>query len=377
MTPGSLRVRGTLLLVRVATVTWRADTSRLGSLLLSALLWLGAAPGTAYASPAPRVILIDRGSANLTRKIRAELADTELVIVSPAADESEQLDAAALDGGAGDALLEIVSDQSVQLYVSGSRAHDAYSRTLLSRAGEESFPWRVVEELRARLVELGFELPDSAPSVPAPPSVTAARSPTANGSAASVTDVAAPSYDVGYQIKLWGDAGLGGIFAAGGLGPAFAGVLGLRVQAGSNVSLRLAASLPLSNNGTTAREGEVDVSVKTFHVEAEYASQLGRGWVLSAGVGGGLVALGMETEAETPYVGRDRALTSGLYFVHFGCARELTDWLRLRASLAVGLSGPRPVLRFDEREVASWGPGFGMLTLSTELGWPLTGGHAR
>jgi len=352
--------------------------------VLVVLLVLAAA-GTSHAGPAPRVLVIDGGSSSLARKLRAELAYGGLEVIDPSVADSDADDADLLASGACDAFLRVLSERNVQVFISGSRAHDAYSQNLLARPSEEAFPLRVVEELRARLVELGFELPDDTEQPNAPSAVTAPTPLTAP--AASVTTPASAvvasdrsgSSDADEQpfpVVLGASVGVGGIVAAGGLGPALTGVLGVRAQLGSALGLRLAASLPLSNNGTSAPEGEVEVLVTTFSLEAEYTSQLGSGWALSTGLGAGVVLLGMHTEAEAPFVARDRSLRSGLYFVQFGLARELTDWLRLRASLSVGVSGPRQVLRFDDREVASWGPGFGTFTLDTEIGWRVTGGHS-
>jgi hypothetical protein len=275
----------------------------------------------------------------------------------------------------------------VQVDVVGSDAHGTDSRVLQPRRGEgETFPVRVVEELRARLVALGFELPDDQaparserePALPAPATTEPARTTTRTTTKATATGTGTgrAELEIAQPLTFWASGGMGGIIAAGGLGPAFAGVLGLRGQADGGGSVRLAALLPLSDSGVTAPEGEVEVSVWAFFAEAEYPTRLAQDWVLSLGLGAGLVTLAMRPEAAAPFVGTDRRLISGLYFAHLGLARELTDWLRLRASLALGISGPRPVLEFDGREVGSWGPGFGTLTLNTEIRWATAGGHA-
>jgi hypothetical protein len=362
--------------------------ARIARVTLPALLWFGAAVELAHASPTPRVIVLDGKNQNLARRIRAELSFTGLTVVESPRGEFEREDVAALTDGGYDATIRILRDGSVQVDVVGSDAHGTDSRVLQPRRGEgETFPVRVVEELRARLVALGFELPDDQaparserePALPAPATTEPARTTTRTTTTATATgtdQTGRAELEIAQPLTFWASGGMGGIIAAGGLGPAFAGVLGLRGQADGGGSVRLAALLPLSDSGVTAPEGEVEVSVWAFFAEAEYPTRLAQNWVLSLGLGAGLVTLAMRPEAAAPFVGTDRRLISGLYFAHLGLARELTDWLRLRASLALGISGPRPVLEFDGREVGSWGPGFGTLTLNTEIRWATAGGHA-
>jgi hypothetical protein len=94
------------------------------------------------------------------------------------------------------------------------------------------------------------------------------------------------------------------------------------------------------------------------------------------GPGAGLVVLPMEAEASSPREAHTDDVVTGVYFVHAGAGYTLTSWLRLRAVLRAGVSAPRPVLRFSERDVAAWGRGFFSGSLDAEFQVPLSGTEA-
>ena len=50
-----------------------------------------------------------------------------------------------------------------------------------------------------------------------------------------------------------------------------------------------------------------------------------------------------------------------------GVRAQVLDGLTLRTGISVGIASPRPVVRVDGREVASWGRPFVMVSLATEL----------
>jgi hypothetical protein len=83
----------------------------------------------------------------------------------------------------------------------------------------------------------------------------------------------------------------------------------------------------------------------------------------------------MRGEASTPFVAHDDSLTAGVYYLHASAGRWLSDSVRLRAGVLAGATAPRPVLRFDDRDVATWGRAFGALALEAEIGFPLGSGE--
>jgi hypothetical protein len=141
-------------------------------------------------------------------------------------------------------------------------------------------------------------------------------------------------------------------------------------------SVGVVALLPVASSDVSAPEGEAEVSATLVTAELGYSPRLHDRWFVAGGVGGGVLVLALSGEASDAYVARDDRLTAGVYYAHASAGRKLTDWLRLRAGLLAGMSAPRPVLRFDGREVASWGRAFGGMAINAEIGFPLASAEA-
>jgi hypothetical protein len=73
---------------------------------------------------------------------------------------------------------------------------------------------------------------------------------------------------------------------------------------------------------------------------------------LSAGV----TRLDVHGRPNEGYAARQAPVQAASAKLEIGAALGLTDWLRLRAQALAGLVSPRPVIRFDRREVASLAP---------------------
>jgi hypothetical protein len=380
---------------------WRRAWARAS--LAGLLSWLGVA-AEARAAPAPRVLLLDLDDGDLARRLLAELTFTGLAPIQGARH---------LEGSTApdaEALVRVISERSVQIEIVDSTGHRTYSSTLRASKTETTvFPVRVVEQLRARLLDLGFELPEK-PSEAAPGGPrTNTQSPVVDAAPAAAERVMPAAASAGHEeafatpraasepalspalvagdtparveeefaeagreaaVVLWAHGGPGGQLAAGGMGPALGGTLAVGLDWGS-LGLGIAASFPLSQLEVDEPPGEANAAITSVCAELRYPLWSRERWLVDAGLGAGLVVLALQAEAEPPFIARDRRLISGRYYLHAGLARELEDWLRVGVDIAAGANSPRPVLRFDEREVASWGPGFVALTLNAELRWRL------
>lgn len=376
----------------------RADRRR-GAALLGAA-WLVAAAAL-LARPAAAAEALDIAIAGdnpeLSRKLRAEIGYAGFV---------------AVDGAAGTgpaASIRILSADRVRLSV--QRANDAarFEQILERRPGEaESFALRVVEALRARLVDLGWTLPEPSSAAMGPSSSGAEPSETASmpsgGAATEGSDgiaadpaVAEPSPGTGFDgepsdadrapseasrgdargLRLWLGAGASGAWSFGGLGLTPHAQLAVRADLGPDWSAALGASLPLVSTELDAAEGEAQVSWWAYTASLERSLPLPGAWFGGFGLGAGLFVVGAEGQASGDFSGQSERLTCGAGFVSLSFGRELNDWLRLRATATAGSTAPRPVLRIDGREVASLGRGYGSLGLALEIGWPEPEAEAR
>ena len=337
------------------------------------LTWLG----SARAEAPLRVLVLDQGNPALARKIRAEGRYAGFALLDAAALGGEAPDAAGLARTGAAAAIEISAHEQVRLYLTSSEG--AYSQVSLEqRAGDaESFPLRVIEQLRARLVDLGWALAsESAPKESAATSqadiVRAAPSPPASGRM-SVNDAAAGAPSSAPRAwRFWLQGGLSVLDAAGGVGVMAQGVLGAQLEWDAGWGLGALALLPLSDNEVRKSQGEADVRLYLYLLRASYSRPLAGAWRWTAAAGPGLALLPLTADAQAPWIGKTDRLLCGVAHLELGIARQLGGWLRTSASLLAGLSAPRPVVSFGGEEAAAWGHWFGALSLRAEVALPPT-----
>jgi len=345
-----------------------------------ALILLRVFEPRAVAQTISNVILDGRGSAQLARKIRAELVYLGLSVTAAPAARARPPVADRLASSEARALMQIESPDRVEVVLAADAEHPAVRYALERRDGEgEAFALRVVEELRARLVDLGLARPASSSEVARErtPSAAVETLPTeARGNSIARSTPPAPDEDRSQpaderfpDFSLWLDAGIAGVAATGGVGPLLGGAFGAHVALG-DLDLGVEVLVPLDSADVSAAAGEAEVRLGAFGAEVGYARPLATHWTLRGGAGAGLFMLLLQSEPEPGFIGNDDRLLTGHYYLHAGCAWRATRVLGLAAALGVGFSAPRPVLRFDDRPVASFGPTFGTLTLEAQIGWP-------
>jgi len=344
-------------------------------------------------SSEPRVVVVSNGHEELARKLRAQAASQGLAPTDANGGAALDDDQLAVQHAAV-ATLRVASPARVRVFVRGSAEHAAYAVELELQAGEaDTFPLRVIEHLRARLVELRLMVPVDSGSMDAPappPPADAERSPALPRLAAqpAPTPVASPATPVAspaipedaraakqpkaLRPALWLAAGPASTLGSGGVGPLPQIALGLRVEPSSSWSVSASALLPIEENEINAGAGSADVSASLFLLDVERRLTLGRGWHLEFGPGAGIAALAMAGETQTPRVAHAESALLGIYYLHTGLGWTAASWLRFSTSLRGGVTAPRSVLRFDGQEVATWGRSFGTLSLTAELGWQLS-----
>jgi hypothetical protein len=329
----------------------------------------------AAAAEAVDIAISEGESPELSRKLRAEIGFAGFVAVDGSGPSNQ-----------APASIRVLSADRVQLSV--QRASDAtrFDQTLERRPAEgESFALRVVEELRARLVDVGWTLPEKhsieepapARSLAAPAGGDRPHEPSIEGTidsneAGAERAIAEPPSIGGgaSEVRLWLGAGATGAWSFGGLGVTPHATLSLRADLGTYWAAALSANVPLVSTHLAGAEGEADVAWSAFTAAVEHALPLPPGWLGGIGLGVGLFVLSADGQASAAFSGQDERLVCGAGFAQLSLGHELNGWLRLRATATAGSTAPRPVLRFDEREVASLGRGYASLGLAIELGWP-------
>jgi hypothetical protein len=169
------------------------------------------------------------------------------------------------------------------------------------------------------------------------------------------------------KVTRWlaAGAGVGASTASGGMGGALHGALALRATLAPSWSASAQALVPLTQGGFTAPEGSAKVRPYLVSLGIDRDVWTHGFWSAALGAGAGGVILTMQGSPTAGYAGKDDHLTAGIFFFDAQLKVDATRWLSIHATVMGGTSAPRPIVRFNGREVAAWGRAFaaGMLTL--------------
>jgi hypothetical protein len=155
------------------------------------------------------------------------------------------------------------------------------------------------------------------------------------------------------------------------MGPTLHAALGLRA-AYSMWSADARAWIPITHDAFRASEGSGEARPYLFSVGVDRVLWTRSSWSAELGAGGGVLVLLLRSDPATGYVGKSDRLASGLLLVQGELAGDIVPWMWWRASLAFGACVPRAVVRFDGREVASWGQAFAAGVVALYFGVPRT-----
>jgi len=143
--------------------------------------------------------------------------------------------------------------------------------------------------------------------------------------------------------------------------------LGLTVLL-SAVGASAFAFVPLASNAFAGAEGTGHARVHVFGAGAYWLAWHPAAAVRSElGAGAGAVWLALSAEPNAGYSARVDHLTSGMAFASASLDLRLSGRLALRTGVLVGSSLPRAVVRFEGREVASWGHVFAAASAAVEV----------
>lgn len=368
---------------RTRAVCWqtrRRAERALGTCLVAGCVAAPALAGEVWAADPVRVAIVDDGSAELSRKLGAEASYAGFGVNEGSGD-------ILLDGSLA-ARIRVLSRERVELALLGPGGTSERREVLAQAPGEaDAFALRVMEHLRARLVDLGWSLP-SAPANASPaasgarqtdaePSGSAAQrqgdllpqpASTRGAAAAEGIDAAGhePPAPASKTPLLWLGAGAAASRAAGGLGLVPHAVLGVRAEPSPAWGLSLEAFVPLLAGEIDGGEGSARSRWYAVVVGVDVSLLRSAPWFASVGIGGGLLLLDVSAEGRAGFTARDDRLYAGAAQLQLSAGWHVLERLRLRASAHGGLSAPRPVLRFDGQEVASLGRAYGGVGLALE-----------
>lgn len=303
------------------------------------------------------------GDQRIAGRLNAELGALGLSVkqvITQSGDSPTTLKQIARDAGAVAALRASPSKTGIELWVldprTGGTAFEEVV-TLDTGRNDELLALRAVEVLRARLLRVGVaaethEQPE--PLEPPAPQLVDRVPAAPPGHALLAVDVHG-----GYAHHL------------NDIGGATTALLGLTVAPTPRWS-GSAMVLPAVESSTLeAEEGSAEVTSTLLGFGADYLILPGR-IGLSAGAGGTLGIITIRGAASYPYLGRKDRIITGLPFIRTEGLLMMANNLSLRLGVMAGLATPPTVIRFDGREVASWGQPLVLATLGIRAGVPGT-----
>lgn len=154
----------------------------------------------------------------------------------------------------------------------------------------------------------------------------------------------------------------------GGFGPSPLAQIDVRTDIHSKFGVSVGGVLPLLASRFSRTEGDARLLWYGATAGAHVVLPIDDVWFTNIGARGGVLMLNIQGLPGEGFEGsRDRVFTAtGQFEISVG--RRVADWLRLRLHALAGLTMPRPVVRFDEREVATVGRFYGAVGLSIEGG---------
>jgi hypothetical protein len=304
----------------------------------------------AHAGDAPKILLLQSPNAEsqLARRLHAEFTNLGIAVVEvpdEAGDDAPRFLVDAATRERAFAAIRVVSDAGgVTVWVADRLTDKILVRSLpASRAdvGGEVVALEVVELLRASLLELNLPEPSRRPS---PPEVAALIAP--------AEAPPAPSRPSRFHAELAPTV----LACPGGIGPTGHANVGLRYQWTPRLSSRLFVILPVVPGTVRGPEGHAEVAVALAGAALEVTlTPPSSDWLFSTGAA--LSAAWIRTAGTTESALAER--TDSVYTAVPALVAALHRRLSTRATLGLevmsGVSLPRPVILFGERQTAHWG----------------------
>jgi hypothetical protein len=324
-----------------------------------------------------RLVLVSEPDSELAHRLRAEAADVGLELAFETASSATVLPSAIAERHGAVGVIRVSSPTTVEIWIRSGDQRPTNYETIRGQPSErQSFAFRVIEEVRARLTKLRLPERDPRERRGGAPDPTIDAAPTSRADAPGApSDVEAPSGASGgapMNVRaLAAGAGVAASAVSGGMGPTLYAALALRVTLTSGWGAAAHAFVPLTVDTVSAPEGSGDV--RAYLVAGEIARDVWARapWSAALGAGAGALILTLEGNPATGYVARDDRLTAAIFVLQAHLKTDITPWFSIRGALLGGATAPRPVVRFAGRDVAAWGRPFAVATLTLDFVVPV------
>ena len=306
----------------------------------------------ACAGTRPRILLVRSASAEpqLAHRLQVEFTNLGIDVVE-VPDEAGSNPAGLLTEAAkreqAFAAVRVVSEVGgVTVWVADRLTNKTLVRTLTAGTGQiggEVVALEVVELLRASLLELKVE-----PSRAVPPSEV--------GNLLVPDDRGERRAAASRVSRLHLEIAPAVLFDPGGIGPTGHADVGLRYDWLSHWSSRAFVLLPVVRGKVRGPEGAADVGVGLVGIGLELApGDPTAEWSFRAGIGIGVARLQTEGSTASALLERVDAIYTALPFATAMVERRLGARVGVGLRGLTGVSLPRAVVLFGDRQVAVWG----------------------
>ena len=287
------------------------------------------------------LLVVEKQNDPFIERIRAEVAALGLQVVSRA--PSGPLEADAREQRAVAAIRVLPSRKGVEVWMADATTGRTLARQLVVDERPQGPDQTLVALQTAEILRTGL-FPQAPKPHPLLPPVRPPESPPAVAQPAHAPSVS--SFHVG----------LGGLFSPGGAGTALQawGSLQRRWQRGFGIALD--GSLPLLSASLSGPEGRAQVGAYTAGAEL-FATLPARDskWVLTTGIGGGVLHLRTEGENRPPLSGTSSSVTVGHGYARVEADVRLSSWAKLGLATMAGTTFQSVTIRFAGNQAGTWG----------------------
>ncbi|WP_437296458.1 hypothetical protein [Sorangium sp. So ce426] len=350
---------------------------RLAASLGALALALAAPLRDARAGGGPRIVVVapaedDRVSLRLQAELRALKFEVPEVEIEPGPPSRARLEEVARASDAVAAVRIAPSRGGVEVWIVDRMTGKTVLREMVtddtrSSSGGAAVALRVVELLRASLMELDAQHPPEAEVEP-PPMIRALMAPPRADTAAPAPRLdLSPPRQAAFSVEL----GPAMLLSPGGMGPWGLVSAAAHYQSSETVSASVFAMIPAVASSASGPEGVATARVGLVGAGISgIVAPPGSPWSFAVGAGASAVWMRLEGRPSESYEGSTEDILTVAPLLRAGLGVAITPRVRVRADALCGVAILVPVVEFAGRYVATWGVPLVAPSLGLELIWP-------